>query len=65
MTHEIVDVFPYDEIVLLRGQVMGTVHPKDGKAPFKFRTKNLFVFRRTADRSLKIWQVIYNYSPLK
>jgi ketosteroid isomerase-like protein len=62
MTHEIVEVSPFDEIVLMRGQVVGTYHPKDGSKPFPFRTKNLFVFRRQADRSLKIWQVIFNPS---
>ncbi len=63
MTHEIAEVFPFERIVLMRGQVIGTYHPKDGSKPFPFRTKNLFVFRRQDDGSLKVWQVIFNRSP--
>ena len=63
MTHEIIDLHSYDEIVLMRGQVNGTFYPTGAGRPAQFRTKNLFVFKRQADGSLKIWQVIYNHAP--
>ena len=63
MTHEIVEMVPFENIILMRGQVTGTYHPRDGATPFAFQTKNLFVFRREPEGSLKVWKVIFNMSP--
>ncbi|MEM1137468.1 MAG: hypothetical protein AAGI07_16635, partial [Bacteroidota bacterium] len=63
MKHEIIEVSSYDDIVLMQGKVIGTFHPKDNGNQVAFETKNLFVFRRLSDGSLKIWKIIYNMSP--
>lgn len=63
MEHQIIEVFPYEDIVLMRGRVLGLFYQKNNENPTKFRTKNLFVFRRQEDNHLKIWKVIYNMSP--
>ncbi|MEN0050448.1 MAG: hypothetical protein AAF806_25510 [Bacteroidota bacterium] len=62
MEHQIIEYNSYDDIVVMRGQVIGTFFPSDGGKSFEFETKNLFIFRRVAD-GLKIWKVIYNMSP--
>lgn len=65
MTHHILQAASYDDIVLMRGEVTGTYHPRDGSSPSPIQTKNLFVFRRYPDDSLKIWQVIFNFAPVR
>lgn len=63
MTHKIIDFETYEDIVVMRGQVTGTFHPRNNGASSLFRTKNMFVFKRQKDGSLKIAKVIYNRSP--
>lgn len=63
MKHEIGELYSYLEIVLMSGQVNGIYYPKDSSSPIPFKTKNLFVFRRTTNNSLKIWKVIWNMTP--
>ncbi len=63
MKHEILDVEQYGNIVVMRGQVTGTYHPKNNTPSFEFRTKNVFVFH-SQEGTLKINKVIYNHSPL-
>ncbi|MEO6214892.1 MAG: hypothetical protein ABIO86_02585 [Sphingomonas sp.] len=60
MTHEVLTISSYPDIVLTRGRVTGTWHPADGGAPVPFETNNMITFRRAKDGSLKIWQVIFN-----
>ncbi|MEM8969222.1 MAG: nuclear transport factor 2 family protein [Bacteroidota bacterium] len=62
MTHEIIELDSYPDLVLMRGRVIGTFYPANQDAPVPFRTNNLFVFRRLEDNSLKIWKVIFNQS---
>ncbi|MEM6844959.1 MAG: hypothetical protein AAF944_09575 [Bacteroidota bacterium] len=62
MTHEIIELDSYPELVLMRGRVIGTFYPASQGAPVPFRTNNLFVFRRLEDNSLRIWKVIFNQS---
>ena len=50
----------YDEIVVMHGKVTGMFYPSDMQKPVAFSTKNMFVFRRMEDNSLKIWKVIFN-----
>ncbi len=64
MQHQIIKVSSFEDVVIMRGQVIGTFHPSNGTKPVAFRTKNLFVFKRVDDQ-LKIWKVIYNMSPIK
>ncbi|MDB4292979.1 hypothetical protein N9954_06175 [Maribacter sp.] len=63
LSHQIVEVFPYQDIVLMRGKVEGIFYPSNKGVPFPFETKNLFVFRRMENTSLKIWKVIFNSAP--
>lgn len=63
MRHSIVEIEPFEDVVLMRGEVIGTFYPKDKAPSITFRTKNLFVFSQT-DGALKIKKVIYNNSPL-
>jgi ketosteroid isomerase-like protein len=60
MRHEIVTLHSYPDMVLTRGRVKGTWHPADGGAPTPFETNNMITFRRAADGSLKVRQVIFN-----
>ncbi|MHA7059577.1 hypothetical protein ACWGOQ_0020290 [Aquimarina sp. M1] len=60
MKHEITEMHSFDKIVLMHGKVTGTFYPMDQSTSHKFSTKNLFVFRRMNDNSLKIWKVIFN-----
>jgi hypothetical protein len=64
MKHQIVEIEPLDQIVLMRGEVIGTFFPKNEKPPVDFRTKNMFVFD-AAEGRLKIKKVIYNASPIE
>lgn len=60
MTHQIVTLHSYPDMVLTRGRVKGTWHPANGGAVVPFETNNMITFRRAPDGSLKIWQVIFN-----
>jgi ketosteroid isomerase-like protein len=60
MTHEIVTLHAYHDMVLTRGKVTGSYHPGDGSTPIPFETNNIITFRRMADGTLKVWQVIFN-----
>ncbi|WP_299212535.1 hypothetical protein [uncultured Aquimarina sp.] len=60
MKHEIVEMHSFEKIVVMRGKVTGTFYPVNGGVSNTFETKNLFVFRRMKDNSLKIWKVIFN-----
>ncbi len=62
MTHEAIDYEILDDIVIMRGRVIGTFYPSNGDKPIDFRTKNLFVFKRI-NSELRIWKIIYNRSP--
>ena len=58
--HEVVAVYSYPEVVIVRGRAVGS-YTADGKQQ-SFETKNLFVFRRSPDGGLKVWQIIFNQS---
>ncbi|WP_405207281.1 hypothetical protein [Aquimarina sp. LLG6339-5] len=60
MKHEITEIHSYQEIVVMHGKVTGTFYPANTETSNTFSTKNLFVFRRMKDDSLKIWKVIFN-----
>jgi hypothetical protein len=60
MTHEIVTLHSYPDLVLTTGRVMGVWHPVSGGKPTPFETNNMITFRRAPDGSLKVWQVIFN-----
>jgi ketosteroid isomerase-like protein len=59
--HEVIAVYSYAEVVIVRGRAVGSF-VADGK-PQAFETKNLFVFRRSPDGGLKVWQIIFNQNP--
>ncbi|MFD2561197.1 hypothetical protein [Aquimarina rubra] len=60
MKHEIIQMHSFEKIVVMHGRVRGTFYPVHKNTSNIFETKNLFVFRRMADNSLKIWKVIFN-----
>ena len=60
MKHEITEMHSYAEVVVMHGRVTGTFYPANKEKPNAFSTKNMFVFRRMKDNSLKIWKVIFN-----
>ncbi|WP_298545726.1 hypothetical protein [uncultured Aquimarina sp.] len=60
MTHEITEMHSFEKNVIMHGKVTGTFYPINEGTPNTFETKNLFVFRRMKDNSLKIWKVIFN-----
>ena len=59
MTHEIISLHSYHDLVLTRGRVKGTWTPPGGAA-IPFETNNMITFRRMGDGSLKVWHVIFN-----
>ncbi len=60
MTHEIVTLQSYHDMVLTRGRVKGTYHPNNGGKDIPFETNNIITFKRMKDGTLKVWQVIFN-----
>lgn len=60
MTHHLISIHSYDDMVLTRGKAIGHWYPKDGTEAQPFETNNMITFRRMPDGSLKVWQVIYN-----
>ncbi|MGY3795756.1 nuclear transport factor 2 family protein [uncultured Aquimarina sp.] len=60
MKHEITEMHSYAEVVVMHGRVTGTFYPTNKEKHNAFSTKNMFVFRRMKDNSLKIWKVIFN-----
>ena len=62
MEHRIIELNQYDDVVIMRGEVIGVFHPSNGGEGIAFRTKNLFVFERI-NGALKISKVIYNMAP--
>lgn len=60
MTHEIVTLQSYHDMVLTRGRVKGTYHPNNGGKDIPFETNNIIIFKRMNDGTLKVWQVIFN-----
>ena len=60
MTHELISINSFPDLVVTRGRVTGTFLPKGGGAAFPFETNNMITFRRMRDGSLRIWQVIFN-----
>ena len=62
--HEVIEVYSYPEVVIVRGRAVGKFTPPDGSTTNTFETKNMFVFRRLKDGNLEVWQIIFNDSPL-
>ena len=58
--HEVVDVYSYPEVVIVRGRAVGSFTPPGGETTNTFETKNLFVLRRLANGELQVWQIIFN-----
>lgn len=63
--HEIIEVYSYPEVVIVRGRAVGSYTPPGGQTANTFETKNLFVFRRLASGELRVWQIIFNDAPAK
>jgi ketosteroid isomerase-like protein len=60
--HEVIEVYSYPELVIARGRAVGSFTPPGGAAS-SFETRNVFVFRRLANGTLSVWQIIYNDAP--
>lgn len=65
MSHEPLETDVFGRIIIHRGNARGTLQPKTGAAPTPFDNKYLFVIRKDADGSLKIWRAIFNANPPK
>ena len=63
--HQIIEVYSYPEVVIVRGRAVGSYTPPGGQTANTFETKNLFVLRRIANGELQVWQIIFNDSPAK
>jgi ketosteroid isomerase-like protein len=61
--HEILAVYSYTDVVLVRGRAVGTFVAPGQQAINKFETKNLFVFRRIPGGKLEVSQIIFNDAP--
>lgn len=60
MTHEIVTIQSYHDMVLTRGRVKGIYHPSNGEKGIPFETNNVIIFKRMKDGTLRVGQVIFN-----
>lgn len=60
MTHELITLHSYHNMVLTRGRVKGSWHDPDGITIYPFETNNIITFKRKDDGTLKVWQVIFN-----
>ncbi len=58
--HSIESLRSYADMVLVTGSTKGTFKPFNENSIHAFETKNLFVFKRIKDGSLKISKVIWN-----
>ncbi len=58
--HTIDTLHSYPDMVLVTGNTKGTFKPHNEKNRHAFETKNLILFKRTKDDSLKITKVIWN-----
>lgn len=63
VSHEPLETDVFDEVIIHRGNVRGTLRPKTGAAPVALNDKYLFVIRKSPDGSLKIWRAIANANP--
>jgi ketosteroid isomerase-like protein len=63
--HQIIEVYSYPEVVIVRGRAVGSYTPPGGQTANTFETKNLFVLRRLASGELRVWQIIFNDAPAK
>lgn len=63
ISHEPLETDVFGHIIVHRGNTKGTLEPKSGAAPTAFDRKYLFVIRKEADGSLKIWRAIFNNNP--
>ncbi|MEM9996720.1 MAG: nuclear transport factor 2 family protein [Bacteroidota bacterium] len=63
VTHEVLALEAYQDVVLARGRAVGTFVPKDSEEAMAFETKNLFVFEREEEGQLRVRQVIFNMNP--
>ena len=61
--HEVVEVYSFAEVVLVRGRAVGSFTAPGQQETNRFETKNVFVFRRSSNGELRVWQIIYNDSP--
>lgn len=60
MTHEVLSLDSYEDVVIVRGRVKGNFYGEPNTAGFPFETNNMMTFKRQPDGSLKVWQVIFN-----
>lgn len=65
MTHSLIELNSFAEVVIAQGKVVGYAQPHGKEGVWPFETKNIIIFRRQIDQSLKIWKVIYNAAPTK
>ncbi len=65
MSHEPLETDVFGRLIIHRGNATGMLEPKDGAAPKAFDNKYLFVIRKDADGSLKIWRAVYNANQRK
>ncbi|MEM6784570.1 MAG: nuclear transport factor 2 family protein [Bacteroidota bacterium] len=63
VTHEVLALDAYPDVVIARGRAVGTFVPTGGDAAMAFETKNLFVFERDREGRLTVQQVIFNMNP--
>lgn len=63
MTHHVIELSSFADTVIVQGKAVGTAQPHGDPDKYPFETKNLILFRRAPDQSLKIWKVIYNQAP--
>ena len=63
LRHELIAIYPFQDLVVARGRAIGTFTARGETTAHPFETKNIFLFRRSAD-GLKVWQIIFNHSPV-
>ncbi len=61
--HELVALESYSDVVIVRGRASGRFQPPGGTIVHSWKTKNLFVFRRSDSGKLRISQITVTTEP--
>jgi ketosteroid isomerase-like protein len=60
MVHRPIETTSFGGVVIARGNAVGTIRSVSGGEPIPVDNKYLFVLKRQADGSLKVWRAMFN-----
>ena len=60
MVHRPIETHSFGEVVIARGDATGSIRSVSGGEAMQVNNKYLFVLKRQADGSLKVWRAMFN-----